>query len=89
MKALEGQSFLDIAIQETGSVDSAYFIALKADMSITDEPLTTTDIDTLNVVAAPIKQYFSSKGLRPSTGINASKDEEKRIFDYTFDYTFN
>ncbi|MGC4130199.1 MAG: hypothetical protein QM564_11735 [Bergeyella sp.] len=71
VKVLHNQSFLDIAIQHTGSVVNAFIIAKANGYSISDEPETGTvliipedvhpDNDILN--------YYTSKNIHPATAI--------------------
>ena len=67
---LHHQSFLDLAIQHTGSVENAFILALSNGKSLTDDlageqltlenPKNNTDI----------LSYYQSKKLQPATGVS-------------------
>lgn len=66
MKALSGQSLLDLAVQSSGSVSAAFALAVKNGVSITDEP--SGDIRPTDTVAAPaVQQYYDAKAIKPGT----------------------
>jgi hypothetical protein len=92
IKALQNQSLLDIAIQEFGSAEAAFDIALLNDLSITDE-LTAGQVleipffEKMEFANRPIADYYKNRGLKPATALSENADENG-IFDDTFDETF-
>lgn len=73
MNILHNQSFLDIAIQHTGSVESAFVLALQNNKSLTDELESggslIADSKQL-IVNKDILSYYQSKNIQPATAIN-------------------
>ncbi|REC47882.1 MULTISPECIES: hypothetical protein [Chryseobacterium] len=68
---LNNQSFLDIAIQHTGTVFNAFAIAAANGMSITEALIPGTQLiipDTV-VIDTDIRDYFKSKGIKPATSV--------------------
>jgi len=84
MKALEGQTLLDIAIQEAGSVEAAYDLAAGSGLSITDLP-NSTELVLPAVANRPLRTYYANKNIQPATALAVDFD----TFDETFDYTFD
>lgn len=76
IKVLHNQSFLDIAVQHTGSVINAFPIAVANNMSVSDELIPGTVLQVPESVEfdTEIKDYYKSKGLKP-----ASKIEDEKI----------
>lgn len=76
IKVLNNQSFLDIAVQHTGSVINAFPIAVANNMSVSEELIPGTVLQVPESVEydTEIKDYYQSKGLKP-----ASKIEDEKI----------
>ena len=73
VKVLHNQSLLDIAIQETGTLESLFDLALANGISITEDNLSNQDLKTeSNFIDADILGYYSSKKILPATSL-ASK----------------
>lgn len=89
MKALARQIWLDIALVLTGDADTAYDIAKENGMSVSDMPTPGMEIQySGGVVNMQVLDFYASHDINPATGV-ADKDESNfRIFDYTFDFTF-
>lgn len=84
---LQGQSLLDIATQVYGSVEGVYSLAMDNGISVTDDiaPGSLLEYDNTNIVNKSIVSYLESNGIHPAT----STGREIRIFDFTFDLSFN
>ena len=89
MKVLENQTLLDIAIQALGAAEAAFDIALLNNLSITDTMIPGTELAMPAIVNTDIAAYYAAKGLRPATGLETGAVSSQRIFDITFDNTFN
>lgn len=85
IKVLQGQTLLDIAVSRCGTADSAVQIALLNDLNLTDPLTPGMLLEVPAVVNIPVAQVFDNKTFAPATGLEAYG----RIFDYTFDKTFN
>ena len=74
-KVLKGQSLLDIAIQETGSIENIFEIAYHNGLSITDELAVGYEVDIPADIDKSMKtvNYFSNLELKP-----ASEPEPKK-----------
>jgi hypothetical protein len=79
-----GQTLFDIALQYCGSAQAAYDIARLNDISLTDEQ--SGEIEVPAAINARLAKYFRDNGLCPATFPVGEIIE--RIFDYTFDETF-
>lgn len=71
VKVLHNQSLLDIAIQHTGSVLNAFSIAVANNISISDIliPGTVLSVPSKMDFETEIKDYYTSKGIRPASAI--------------------
>ena len=73
------QSLQDITIQEAGSMEALFMIALRHNISITDdvanypEDLDAITITNNNIISRRNVNYYSGHGIKPATGIT---DEE-------------
>lgn len=88
---LTRQTWLDIALVMTGDADMAYEIAKENGMAVSDTPPVGMEIQySGGVVNRQVFDYYSKRGIRPATAVaEAEAEAEKfKIFDYTFDYTF-
>jgi hypothetical protein len=90
---LNRQTILDIAVQEYGNVEAAFYIALANDLSVADDVgaavLVLPAGDSAgNASRLPIVNYYKNRGIRPATAIT-DDDGGAGVFDKTFDYTFN
>ena len=81
MKALQGQTVIDMAIQACGSLEAAYDLAVANGVSITDT--VSGNMTSVDVVKQTIADYYSNKGLHPSS-ISAYSDSDDGIFTEQF-----
>ena len=65
---LSGQSVLDLAIQTTGSTESALQIAIVNEISITDSLVAGKEVSSVPVINKPIYDYYQNRQLKPATG---------------------
>jgi hypothetical protein len=64
---LEGQSLPDIAIQESGSIEAVFDLAVKNGISITDKLQAGLNINNVNPLNQGIVAYYRAKNIRPAT----------------------
>lgn len=71
MIVLSNQSFLDIAIQHTGTVVNAFAIAAANNMAVSETLIagSTLIIPETITIDTDIRDYFSSKGIKPATAM--------------------
>lgn len=84
-----GQTLMDIAIQVYGSLEGVFALAQENTLSMT-ESLTSGQVltyDTERIVDKSIVGHYKTYDLHPATA--HAKLRSGKIFDYTFDYTFN
>ena len=68
---LHNQSFLDLAIQHTGSVENAFILALQNGKSLTDDLVAGEQLYLKNTKNnKDILSYYQSKKLQPATGVS-------------------
>jgi len=64
------QTLIDVAIQSTGSVDAVFELAELNDISITDDLVPGSSLIVPGTYKKAIQHYYSSKEIRPATGLN-------------------
>lgn len=64
-----GQSLLDIAVQQSGSLEGLLSIAIQNSISITDAIPAGSSVDVALVVSKPVADFFRVNGVKPATGI--------------------
>ncbi|MCQ2299781.1 MAG: hypothetical protein MJZ81_06640 [Bacteroidales bacterium] len=98
IKVLAGQTFADVAMSEADTAEGAVIIALENGMSVTDELP-----EGQSLAVPPSLSYkgriFSGTTHKPASDLTEADTEvadmlpperdSSRIFDYTFDPTFN
>jgi hypothetical protein len=85
---LPGQSIFDIALMTYGIAEAAYDIALANDIDITDD-VEGKLLDIPNGVKnKKVTEYYAINSITPATFFE-SPLVDLRIFDETFDKTFN
>lgn len=81
MRVLEGQTVIDVAIQESGSAEAAYHIAQQNGISITDDMQTMLEqIEIPEVVDKQIATYYANRNIKPATASDVNTDNVERIF---------
>lgn len=71
-KIMVGQSLLDIAIQDTGNVETVFDIALANNLSITgDLQINQELIIPETKVEQQVVSYYQRRGIHPATNLNA------------------
>jgi len=67
MKALQGQTLFDIAIQSCGGTEAAYALAKLNGLSVTDELVPGQELVLTDIVNPGIALYFKNKNIHPAT----------------------
>ena len=67
MKALQGQSIFDIAIQTAGSVEAAFALALLNGLNMTDDLDTISELALSDVLNDTVLNYYQDKQIKPVT----------------------
>ena len=67
MKALQGQSIFDIAIQTAGSIEAAFSMALLNDLNLTDDLDTISELKLSQVLNDTVSNYYLDKQIKPAT----------------------
>ena len=80
MKALQGQSIIDIAIQELGSAEGAFALAVMNGISITDDLTPGQELALPAVVNKSIASYYQNKGIQPASAYSEKTNEVTRVF---------
>ena len=77
---LHHQSFLDLAIQHTGSVENAFLLALSNGKSLTDDLTAGEQLSLENAQNnKDILSYYQSKKLQPATGVSRTGDSSLQL----------
>lgn len=89
VEVLDRQSLIDIALQVYGSIEGVFTLAVENGLSVTDS-LTSgqvLDYSPENIIDKRVTQQYKIQNIRPATAFGY--DLETRVFDDTFDTTFN
>ncbi len=70
IRVSDKQNILDVAIERLGSVESAFKLAMKNSLSITDELLPGQSLELTDVANGDVANYFSDKGIVPATALS-------------------
>lgn len=82
------QSIFDIALLATGGIEEAVAMAVELGYSITDTVPAGTVLELTPVLTSKkILNYFENNKLSPATAL-VIEATSSRIFDTTFDFTF-
>lgn len=86
---LQNQTLSDIALQVYGSLEGVFVLATDNDLSVTDELKAgqVLGYQAEKVINKQIVQYYSDNNIHPATAFPC--DVDNRIFDNTFNLTFN
>ena len=76
MKVLQGQSIFDIAVQELGSAEGAFALAIANGQSVTDALHEGQEMELTAVVNKPIATYYANKSLTPATSLTETQQNE-------------
>lgn len=88
VKALSSQNLIDIAIQQYGSYEGVVRLAIRNNMSVTDELPSGTVLDAPeDVYNATFQNYVRSRKIRPATG-RENGEITLRIFTKQFTLQF-
>ncbi|MDO7877388.1 hypothetical protein Q5H93_21785 [Hymenobacter sp. ASUV-10] len=83
-----GQSLLDVAVQELGSLESLFDLADAAGLAITDAltPGAMLPVPASAAALPDVARYFAGRGQRINTGDVPAGVPPPRPGDYTLDY---
>lgn len=87
--ALSNQSLLDLSIQVYGSPEGVFTLARENGLSVTDALIPGQELQYSpdKVIDKRIVQYYRDNGISPATASDI--DVDNRVFDDSFDLTFN
>ena len=80
MKVLSGQTLFDIAIQELGSAEAAYGLAVLNNLSVMDSLDPGQELQLPTVDNRSVSEYYSNKGIKPATSDGSVITEVSRVF---------
>ncbi len=83
----ENQSFLDVAIQKSGSILAAFDLAVKNGLSVTDDLQPGQELELVDVNNSDLAEYWWRKKTVPATGVIGTW-EYPRAFDEEFGEEF-
>jgi hypothetical protein len=91
VKTRAGQSLLDIAVQECGSLSGVFGVADANGASLTDDLAPGTQLDVPERIDGRTAGVFAGMLHKPATALSETDellDSDIEIFDDTFDETF-
>lgn len=82
ISVLHNQSLLDIAIQEFGTIQTAFDIAVANGLDVTDAlaPGTRLTLPSSNFEDREVAEYFKSRSIKPATALPLISEED--VEDY-------
>ena len=82
VKVIHNQSLLDIAIQEYGTIEAAFDLALANDLEVTDmlAPGMTLELPVSEYEDLEMARYFKSRNIHPATGITETTEEVETTY---------
>jgi len=86
MKVAQGQSLIDIAIQECGSAEAAILIAIANGIAVTDELTPGVGLIIPGASNKAVAAYYAARNIKPATQV--AESGATTVFDETFDETF-
>ncbi|GHV13657.1 hypothetical protein FACS1894169_01130 [Bacteroidia bacterium] len=75
---LTEQSWLDIAIQTSGSLEEVFSLAVENNASVIGEPEVGLKIASPEVANSQVKKYYDQKHIIPTTGVSSTSENVKR-----------
>ncbi|WP_165020141.1 hypothetical protein [Dysgonomonas sp. ZJ279] len=85
---LEGQSLFDVAIQECGSVEGAFALAVANNVSISNELPSSESLTKTAITAKRVVDYYNQKELKPATWSTAKEAKLTGIGYMTIEENF-
>lgn len=70
IKASDRQTIVDLAAQELGSVEAAFLLAVKNDLSLSDVLAPGQVLNLSGVQDQTLVNYFKQKNIKPATGLS-------------------
>ena len=77
----DGQTLFDIAIQELGSTEAAFDLAMTNGLSLTDDLIPVQELELSEIVDSNISNYYKNKGINPATSIIAQAELINSVID--------
>lgn len=86
----QGQNLLDVTLQEYGSIEGVINLVFDNELTLNDTLIGGQEltIDESKTVTPDVVQYFVSQKIKVNTGELPPVEEELRIFDDSFDASF-
>lgn len=70
MRVLSGQTVIDVAMQEAGSAEAAFEIAMQNDLSITDDLVAGTVLVNNAIVNETVVIELAAENIKPASDIS-------------------
>ena len=86
---VNNQSLTDVAVQVYGSAEAVFILADENNLSVTDLLTAGQQLDysSENIVNKRVVDYYKANSIHPVTGFDG--DVDSRLFDESFDQSFN
>ena len=89
MKVLQGQTLIDIAIQELGSAEAAFDLGMLNGLSVTDELTPGQELKLPVISNKSVAAYYVNKAIKPATVDNEPITEVSRVWFEELPIEFN
>lgn len=86
---VNNQCLADVAVQVYGSAEAVFTLANENNLSVTDLLIAGQQLDysSDNIVNKRVVDYYKANNIHPVTAFDG--DVDYRLFDNTFDLTYN
>ena len=75
VRAISNQSVFDLAVQTSGSAESAFAFALRNGLSVTDTLTPGQQLTTVDIMNIDIANYYNARNLKPATDYTVSEPQ--------------
>jgi hypothetical protein len=88
-RALDSQSLFDISVQECGTAEGVFGLAVENGLSITDALEAGQEIECTDVLQREIHDYYRARNLKPATDIQENSEEGIEFWKIERDFIVN
>lgn len=73
IQPIDRQSLLDIAIQESGSVEAVMELSIKNDIAVSQELGAMTELETATIIDSKVVNRYHEQCIQPATELTAEE----------------
>lgn len=73
IQPLDRQSLLDMAIQESGSIEAVMELSIRNDIAVSQELETMTELETAAIIDSKVVNRYQAQRIRPATEVTGEE----------------